>query len=95
MGATSTWLAKVVPSEATESVSKESYLGSVAEITVGTTKRGQPAKATLTDDFGYSHNILVEPVKDDAVYHKGDKVVIFEEISSKNKYLVEKLEGDS
>jgi len=54
-------LAKVLPSDETEVISRESFIGAQAQITLGKAKQGSPAEAKLSDTFGTTHYVMVEP----------------------------------
>ncbi len=64
-------------SDQSSAVSKESFVGRIATITLGTAKIGQPAEAKVLDKNGYTHYVLIEPFDDDSdSYVKGDEVVV-------------------
>jgi hypothetical protein len=75
-------LAKLLPREETSAVSKDSFSGLLAVITVGTAKQGQPAEAVIKDEFNQKHYVLVEPM-DDEEFRQGDNVVLVMQESSK------------
>ncbi len=54
-------LARFVVKDETSAVSKATFLGKIATITIGTARRGMPAEAKLTDTFGQVHYVMVEP----------------------------------
>lgn len=54
-------LEKIMPRVETSAVSSDSFIGKIAYITLGTANQGQPAQAKLTDSFGATHYIMVEP----------------------------------
>lgn len=54
-------LAKIIPKDETTAVSKQTFIGRVAVVTLGTAKTGEPAQAKLRDQFGRAHYVMVEP----------------------------------
>ncbi len=69
-------LSKVMPKEQTEAVSSKSFVGKLAVIIRGTAKRGLAAEAKLTDGFGQTHYVLVEPDNEDESFDQGAEVLI-------------------
>jgi hypothetical protein len=55
-------------------VYESSFVGKLAEITVGTAKQGNPAEAKLIDEFGQLHYLMVEPEKENVQFKTGEKV---------------------
>ncbi|WP_334313545.1 OB-fold-containig protein [Psychrosphaera algicola] len=64
-----------MPKEESSAVSKESFAGLLANITVGTAKLGQPAEAMIRDEFNQKHYVLVEPIEEDE-FSQGENVVL-------------------
>ena len=54
-------LAYVMPKDETTAVSVESFVGAVAQITLGVATQGKPAQAKLKDAFRKTHYLMVEP----------------------------------
>ncbi|MEL7375240.1 MAG: OB-fold-containig protein, partial [Pseudomonadota bacterium] len=54
-------LAAVLPRDETEAVHEASFLGQTAVIVLGVARAGSPAEAKLTDGFGTTHYLMVEP----------------------------------
>ncbi len=54
-------LAKIIPKDETTAVSKQTFIGRVAVVILGTAKTGEPAQAKLRDQFGRAHYVMVEP----------------------------------
>lgn len=54
-------LARIMPREETSAVSPRSFLGRTAVIVGGNARQGLAAQARLTDQFGTTHYVLVEP----------------------------------
>ncbi len=53
--------ARLIPRDESEAVSTESFVGRVAIITLGNARPGYPAQARLSDAYGQSHYVMVEP----------------------------------
>lgn len=68
-------IALFLPKEQTSAVSKDSFSGLLAVITVGTAKQGQPAEAVVKDEFNQKHYVLVEPMDEDS-FSQGENVVL-------------------
>lgn len=69
-------LARVLPKDETEAVSMDGFIGKVATVTAGTAIRGLPAEARLTDSYGKSHYIRVEPDVDGEAFARGASVLV-------------------
>jgi len=69
-------IAAIFPKEHTEAASAKSFIGRTAVITVGIAKRGLPAEAKLTDQFGQAHYIRVEPDSDNEAFAHGTNVLV-------------------
>ena len=76
-------IAKIIPKDYTTVVSKDTFIGKHAEISIGSCSKGSPTRAFLTDDHGYRHNVMVEPMNDKDVFSTGQRVLLAEEIESK------------
>lgn len=68
-------LAKVMPEDHTEAVSQETFVGRIATIVRGRATTGAPAEAKLTDSFGMTHYVLIEPDLADT-FAAGDEVLV-------------------
>jgi hypothetical protein len=51
----------LIPRDETEAVSEDSFVGRVAVLTLGSARPGYPAQARLTDKYGQTHYVMVEP----------------------------------
>jgi hypothetical protein len=69
-------LAKFVIKDETSAVSRETFIGKLATITVGTAKRGTPAEAKLKDEHNQVHYVRIEPEKNDEQFEQGTEVLI-------------------
>jgi hypothetical protein len=68
--------AKYLFREDSTAVSDDSFIGRPATIVLGTSKRGQPSQAKLTDQHGQVHYVLVEPLQDDKEFSNGETVIL-------------------
>ncbi|AKM10717.1 YqiJ family protein [Croceicoccus naphthovorans] len=69
-------LARIWPRDETTAVSIDELLGRRGTISIGTARRGSPARAQVTDRFGQSHNVMVEPHEDAIEFIEGDEVML-------------------
>ncbi len=69
-------IAYLLPKDETSVVKRESFVGKVAEITLGTAKKGSPAQAKLKDKYAKTHYVMVEPDKEGDEIKQGDKVLL-------------------
>jgi len=73
---------KIIPKEETTAVSRETFIGRVATITLGTAAAGTPAQAKLTDQHGQTHYVMVEPDIAGESFSTGDQVLLVSSASS-------------
>jgi len=78
-------LAKVVPKEESSAISQDSFSGRLAQITIGTARKGVPAEAVFKDEFEQKHYVMVEPM-DDEEFSQGANVVLV--TKQENNWLV-------
>ncbi|MGB0748241.1 MAG: YqiJ family protein [Magnetospiraceae bacterium] len=76
-------LAHLIPKDETQAVSRASFIGMVATVTMGTASRGNPAQAKFSDAFGQTHYVLVEPDLFDISYPQGTEVVLVTDLGSR------------
>ena len=69
-------IARVLPKEETSAVSRETFVGRVATIVLGTAKKGAPTQARLHDENGRTHYVMVEPDVDGESFSQGDDVLL-------------------
>lgn len=69
-------LGSVFSAEESQSISRDGFVGQIATITVGESKKGSPAEAKFTDQYGTTHYLMVEPTVDDVSFCKGETVLI-------------------
>ncbi len=72
-------VATVMPKDETESVSRSSFVGRQAVITLGTARSGSPAQARLHDEHGQSHYVMVAPAEGEPDLDEGQNVTLVEE----------------
>lgn len=70
------WLGRLMPREETEAVSTADFIGRVATVFRGTASSGKPAEAKLTDIYGKTHYVLVEPDDAQLLLAEGSEVVL-------------------
>lgn len=78
---------RLIPSEETSAVSQDSFIGRIAVITTGTSKRGMPAQAKIKDEHGRFHYVMTEPLNDGDEFAQGFQVVIVDK--KDRNYLVD------
>jgi len=66
----------IMPKDETEAISQNSFIGRIANITLGTAKAGHPAEAKFSDKFGTTHYIMVVPDNDEEVLDTSTPVLI-------------------
>lgn len=76
-------LSALMPKEQTEAVSQRGFVGRIATIIRGEARTGQPAEAKLSDQYGQTHYLLVEPDEADAVLMAGQEVLIVRLVSGR------------
>ena len=64
-------LARILPSDETTAIGLGALLGRRAEIVIGESRRGCPARARVRDVHGQTHYVMVEPTDDDVVLTTG------------------------
>lgn len=69
-------LAKIMPKEESDAVSTKAFIGRVATVFRGVAGAGHPAEAKLTDIYGKTHYVLVEPDEGEPSMPEGSEVVI-------------------
>lgn len=71
-------IARLIPKDETDAVSRESFVGRVATITLGEARQGTPAQAKLRDRFGLVHYVMVEPDDTEEIFSRGDEILIID-----------------
>ncbi len=72
------WVGHIIPDDQTESVSIESFVGQTAQVIIGDAEHQSPAQAKLTDSFGQTHYIMVEPDLGEPAIKQGSTVILLE-----------------
>lgn len=80
-------IVKLIPQEETQAVSSSSFIGRVATITLGTARANYPAQARLSDEYGQSHYVMVEPEANGRELTSGSQVLLIKELKH-NHFLV-------
>ncbi|NKF48961.1 YqiJ family protein [Shewanella sp. WXL01] len=75
-------LAKVLPKNESMAVSKDSFSGQVAKITLGTARFNHPAEAVLVDQFNQKHYVMVAPETDTESFNQHEQVVLLRKQNS-------------
>ncbi len=71
-------IARIMPEDETEAVSRSELIGRIGVITVGTASRDNPAEARVRDVHGTSHYVMVEPDGDDS-FGQGEQILLVRE----------------
>lgn len=69
-------LAKIIPQDETEAVSEKSFIGLVAVVTTGKAKMGSPAQGKITDRYGQTHYVMIEPDEAGEEFLQGAEVLL-------------------
>lgn len=69
-------LGQILPKDETDAVSKMSFVGRMAKITLGVSAKGSPAQAKVRDEHGKFHYIMVEPDIIDDIFKQGEDVLL-------------------
>ena len=69
-------LKRYLPHDETEAVTLSSLTGRIATITIGTATPGRPAEARVSDGYGTTHLLMVEPDEPLGSFSAGDKVLL-------------------
>lgn len=75
-------LSHVVIRDETEAVSRNSFVGRVAVITLGVARKGSPAEAKFRDQHGTTHYVMVEPDNADDEFTQGESVLLVSDTGS-------------
>lgn len=72
-------LARIMPKDETLAVSRETFIGRVATITLGTATAARAAEARLLGPHGHTHYIMVVPDDPAAQFSQGEAVLVVSE----------------
>jgi hypothetical protein len=74
-------LARIMPRDETSAVSTKTFVGRTAIVTGGTARKDLPAQARLTDNFGTTHYVMVQPDDQEQVLENGSMVLLVRRIN--------------
>ncbi|MEM7427265.1 MAG: YqiJ family protein [Pseudomonadota bacterium] len=69
-------MARLMPKEETSAVSRNSLIGRIATITLGTARAGAPAQGKVRDEHGLEHYVMIEPDVADETFAQGAEVLL-------------------
>ncbi|MEM7567019.1 MAG: OB-fold-containig protein [Pseudomonadota bacterium] len=69
-------LARAIPKDETEAVSRETLIGRPGVVTGGVARRGLPAQIRVPDAFGMNHYLLAEPEDEAEQLPIGTSVIV-------------------
>lgn len=69
-------LSRFMPKDESDAIEIDTLVGRVATITLGTASQANPAEAKVTDRYGTTHYLMVEPNNVEDQYHQGDEVLL-------------------
>ncbi len=67
-------IAKCIPKDTSSAISLNSLVGKIAEITLGSTKKGYPTRAKCKDSWGKIHHFMIEPENPQETFSYGENV---------------------
>lgn len=71
-------LSKILPKNETAAISKSSFKGLIAKITIGKATFESPAEAVIHDHHGQKHYVMVAPEIEKYTFESGSEVVLVE-----------------
>lgn len=87
-------LGRILPEDETTAIEVASLVGREAEIVIGIASPGNPARGRVTDRFGQTHYVMLEPDNSDQRFVEGETVLLvrhegdlFKAISRGDHYL--------
>ena len=69
-------LARLLPKNESSAMDTDSFVGTVAEITIGVARTGSPAEAKFPGRSGQVHYVLVEPFETEDTFTRGEKIIL-------------------
>jgi hypothetical protein len=76
LGISARGLARIMPQDETTAVSLDSLVAKRATVTVGTARRGSPARAQVRDAYGQTHYVMIEPAGEDQSIATGETALL-------------------
>lgn len=74
-------LARVMPQDQTYAVTLDTLVGRVATIVSGTARHGYPAQGKVTNQYGQTLYVMVEPDQDGMQFESGASVLLVRQLS--------------
>ena len=75
-------LSKLMPTDDTQVVSSQTFIGRTGVVTLGPTRRGRGGQCRIRDEYGHTHYVMIEPDTDDEEFNVGDKVLLVREMGN-------------
>jgi len=69
-------MARVMPRDETQSISRDDLVGRVAIVVLGEARVGSPAQAKVRDRFGRQHYVMIEPDDAAASFAQGSRALL-------------------
>ncbi len=69
-------IGKFIPKDESSAVSRKTFIGRVATITLGTATKGNPAQGKLHDEHGQAHYVMIEPDIAGETFAVGEKIIL-------------------
>jgi len=76
-------IGKILPTDETEVISENTFIGRVATISLGTAQKERPTRAKFKDNYGTTHLIMVEPEEENETFYQGDVVLLVQRVGGK------------
>lgn len=92
LGISARALGRIMPRDETTAVSLDSLIAKRATVTVGSARRGSPARAQVRDAHGQVHYVMIEPNGDDQSIAAGETVLL---VRREGDIFIGLAEGDS
>ncbi len=86
-------LGAIMPTDETDAVYSDTFIGRVATITLGEATPGSPAEAKLTDEHGHTHYVMVEPDATGNSFPQGTSVLLTEQNGAVFKAIISESAG--
>jgi hypothetical protein len=76
-------IGKILPTDETEVISENTFIGRVATISLGTAQKERPTRAKFKDNYGTTHLIMVEPEEENETFYQGDVILLVQRVGGK------------